>query len=196
LAQVTESASSQVRSDVTTSASHVALIGFMGAGKTTLGRALAHRLGWPFQDLDDLIIQREGRSIEQIFQESGESHFRQLETRVLREVTAQDTASHLILALGGGAFVNPANQTLLREAKFITVFLDASPEELFQRCQEPGVVRPLRQDLGRFNQLYEQRRPEYLKCSLHVQTAGAEIAAVAENIIRELKLLASPGVSE
>jgi shikimate kinase len=193
---VTESASSQVCSDVTSSPSHVALIGFMGAGKTTLGRALAGRLDWAFQDLDDLIVQREGRCVEQIFEESGEPYFRQLETRVLREVTAQGSASRLILALGGGAFVNTENQALLREAKFITIFLDASSEELFQRCQEPGVGRPLRQDLGRFSQLYKDRRPEYLKCSLRIQTAGTEIAAVAENIIRELHLLASPGVSE
>ena len=174
----------------------IVLVGFMGAGKTTLGRALAVRLGWPFKDLDDLIVQREERSVEQIFRDSGESYFRQIENRVLREVTAQNNASRLILALGGGAFVNPENQAVLREAKFVTLFLDASPEDLFQRCQEPGVNRPLRQDLSQFSQLYERRRAEYLKCSLHVQTAGTEIAELADKLIRELKLLASPGVSE
>src|SRR6266404_2592307 len=193
-----ETASSQVRSGTTSSRGlqAIALVGFMGAGKTTVGRALATRLGWRFQDLDDLIVQRENRSVERVFQESGESYFRQLENRVLREVTAQDSASRLILALGGGAFVDVGNQHLLRAARFATVFLDASGEELFQRCNEPGVVRPLRQDLGQFNELYERRRPEYLKCSLHVQTAGTDITAIADKIIGELKLHASPGATE
>ena len=196
--QTTESGSPQVCSDVTTPSAPrvIVLVGFMGAGKTTLGRALASRLGWAFQDLDDLVVEQEGRSIEQIFRDSGESYFRQIENRVLREVTAQNNASRLILALGGGAFVSRENQAVLREARFITLFLDASPEELFQRCQEPGVIRPLRQDLSQFSQLYERRRAEYLKCSLHVQTAGTGIAELAENIIRKLHLLASPGVSE
>ncbi len=193
-----ETASSQVRSGTTSSRGlqAIALVGFMGAGKTTVGRALATRLGWRFQDLDDLIVQRENRSVERVFHESGESYFRQLENRVLREVTAQDSASRLILALGGGAFVDVGNQHLLRAARFATVFLDASGEELFQRCHEPGVVRPLRQDLGQFNELYERRRPEYLKCSLHVQTAGTDITAIADKIIGELKLHASPGATE
>jgi len=193
-----ETASSQIRSGTTSSRGlqAIALVGFMGAGKTTVGRALATRLGWRFQDLDDLIVQRENRSVERVFHESGESYFRQLENRVLREVTAQDSASRLILALGGGAFVDVGNQHLLREARFATVFLDASGEELFQRCHEPGVVRPLRQDLGQFNELYERRRPEYLKCSLHVQTAGTDITAIADKIIGELKLHASPGATE
>jgi shikimate kinase len=193
-----ETAPSQVCSGTTSSTGlqAVALVGFMGAGKTTVGRALAARLGWRFQDLDDLIVQRENRSVEQIFRESGEPYFRDLENRVLREVTAQDSASRLILALGGGAFVDVANQHLLREARFATVFLNASGEELFQRCHEPGVVRPLRQDLGQFNELYERRRPEYLKCSLHVQTAGIDITAIADKIIGELKLHAFPGATE
>src|SRR6266566_2816363 len=194
----TASSSSQVCSGMTTiAAPHaVALIGFMGAGKTSVGRALAGRLGWRFEDVDDLIVQGERRTVEQIFRESGESHFRQLENRVLREVTAQTTASRLILALGGGAFVDAESQDLLREAKFATVFLDAPGEELFRRCHEPGVVRPLRHDLGQFKKLYERRRPEYLNCSLHVQTAGTEIRVLADKIIGELKLLASPGASE
>jgi shikimate kinase len=198
LAQMAETAPSQICSGTTSSTGlqSVALVGFMGAGKTTVGRALAARLGWRFQDLDDLIVQRENRSVERIFHESGESYFRQLENRVLREVTAQDSSFRLILALGGGAFVDAGNQDWLREAKVATVFLDASGEELFQRCHEPGVVRPLRQDIAQFNELYERRRPEYLKSSLHIQTAGTEVAAVADKIIGELKLLASPGATE
>jgi len=173
----------------------MALIGFMGAGKTTVGRLLAARLGWQFQDLDDVIVNREGRSISDIFRDHGERYFRDLENRVLREL-ATDHKSRLVLALGGGAFVDAANRRVLQEAGFCTVFLDAPVDELFLRCAQPGVIRPLRQDIQKFSDLYKQRRPEYRKCSLHVDTTGKQVAGVAEEIVRALNLLATPGASE
>src|ERR1700681_4583350 len=92
----------------------VSLVGFMGAGKTTVGRALAARLGWRFVDLDDLVQARDGRTIEQIFHQGGEPAFRELEHQILAEVTAgmeavcvvdrSREAGLVVLGLGGGAF--------------------------------------------------------------------------------------------
>jgi shikimate kinase len=174
----------------------VALVGFMGAGKTTVGQFLATRLGWRFEDLDDSIAEREGRRIEEIFREQGESYFRGLENRVLRDLLADNKSGGMVLALGGGAFMDAANRGLLEQAGFATVFLDAPAAELFRRCEEPGVVRPLRQELNEFRRLYERRRVEYLKCSAHINSAGKDISAVAAEIIRELNLVTTPGASE
>ena len=170
----------------------VSLVGFMGAGKTTVGRALAARLGWRFEDLDDLIQAREGRSIEQVFQQQGESGFRELERRVISEkITAQ--SAPLVLALGGGAFIEEQVQNILRDAEIPAVFLDAPVAELFRRSEQPEVVRPLRQDRERFCQLYERRRPAYLKAQLRIETGGKAIAMVVEEIISGLNLDPSSG---
>jgi shikimate kinase len=167
----------------------VSLVGFMGAGKTTVGRALAARLGWRFADLDDLIQAREGRSIAEIFEQQGEAAFRDLERLVVREILASAESAPLVLALGGGAFlVDEVHQTL-RQAEIPAVFLDASVEELFRRSEQPDVVRPLRRESEPFRQLYERRRPAYLKAELHIETGGKPIAVVVEEIISELNLV-------
>jgi shikimate kinase len=174
----------------------VSLVGFMGAGKTTVGRTLAARLGWRFEDLDDVIQAREGRTIEQIFQQQGESAFRDLEHLTVREVLMTAHSAPLVLALGGGAFVEAPVQGTLRDAKIPAVFLDAQVEELFRRSGQAEVIRPLRRDREQFRQLYEQRRPAYLKAELRVETGGKSIAAVAEEIISGLNLIPKSGVCE
>lgn len=170
----------------------VALVGFMGAGKTTVGRALASRLGWRFQDLDDVIQAREGRSIAQIFQQQGEEGFRDLERSLVREVLIAERSTPLVFALGGGAFPQEQVQGILCEAGIPAVFLDASDEELFQRSEQPGVTRPLRCDREQFRQLYERRRPAYLTASLRIETGGKEIVAVVDEIISALHLIPNP----
>src|SRR5215472_1795090 len=90
----------------------VLLTGFMGAGKTAVGRALASRLGWTFRDLDEVVEQQQGKSIAAIFADRGENTFRYWETVALRELLTQDAAPNgkgMIIALGGGAFVEPQN---------------------------------------------------------------------------------------
>src|SRR6185503_11348550 len=89
--------------------SAISLVGFMGAGKTTVGRALAEKLGWEFVDLDDLIQARDGRTIPEIFEESGERAFRNLEQQVLREFVNSFRANPSVLSLGGGAFIDNTN---------------------------------------------------------------------------------------
>lgn len=166
----------------------VALVGFMGAGKSTVGQALAQRLGWQFSDLDQLIETRDGRSVEQIFRESGEPAFRRLEQELLRESLAGVKAGGSVLALGGGAFTQPEIRQLLLEASVPSVFLDASVEELFRRCDQPGAVRPLRRDARQFRELYERRRPAYGQASLRLDTGNKEINAVVEEIVSALVL--------
>jgi len=85
----------------------VVLVGFMGAGKSTVGRALSRRLGLPFEDLDDRIEQREGKAIEQIFRESGEAGFREAETAALRELLGELDSSLRVVALGGALSLSP-----------------------------------------------------------------------------------------
>ena len=174
----------------------VSLVGFMGAGKTTVGRALAARLGWRFEDLDDVIQAREGCTIEQIFQQRGEAVFRDLEHLAVREVLMTADSAPLVLALGGGAFVEAPVQGALRDAKIPAVFLDAEVEELFRRSEQPDVIRPLRQDRDRFSQLYQRRRPAYLQAHLRIETGGKAIDAVVEEIISGLNLIPKSGVCE
>jgi shikimate kinase len=166
----------------------VTLVGFMGAGKTTVGRALAARLGWRFEDLDDLIEAREGCTIEQIFEQQGEAAFRNLERLVLGDTITSKNSTSLVLALGGGAFIEPHNQELIRRAEIPSIFLDAPAEELFRRCEQPEVNRPLRRDSMQFQQLCEQRRPVYMNAKFRIDTAGKQIESVVEEIISTLKL--------
>ena len=166
----------------------ISLVGFMGAGKTTVGRALASKLGWEFVDLDDLIQAREGRTIPEIFQTSGEKAFRELERQLLQELVNSSGVNGSVLSLGGGAFIDNTNQQLLRENGIPAVFLDASAEELFRRCQQPGVDRPLLSDRNGFSALYERRRPAYMNAAFRIQTAGREIASIVDEIMTRLGL--------
>jgi shikimate kinase len=174
----------------------ISLVGFMGAGKTTVGRALAAKLGWEFIDLDDLIQARDGRAIPQIFQKSGEKAFRDLERQVLQELVSSSRGNASVLSLGGGAFIDNTNQQVLRENEIPAVFLDASAEELFRRCQQPGLERPLLSDRSGFSALYERRRPAYMNAAICIQTAGREIASIVDEIMTRLGLGPYSGASK
>jgi len=166
----------------------VALIGFMGAGKTTVGRALARRLRWPFYDLDDLIEQRERQTVAQIFASSGEPGFREAESAALRTLLQETAATgDLILALGGGAFVQEQNRLLLEHAGVITVLLEAPLEELRRRCQSEHKVRPLAREQERFAELFAARQAGYHRAQLRVQTLNKPVEQIAAEIERLLK---------
>jgi shikimate kinase len=166
----------------------VVLIGFMGAGKTTVGRALAGRLGWRFLDLDDLIEQREQKTVAEIFASSGEAVFRGMESAALA-AALQDCAgsSDLVLAVGGGAFVQKANRNALAAAGAITVLLEAPVEELRRRCTGERKVRPLAAEQARFNELFATRRADYALAQHRVQTLGKAVAQVTAEIEQLLK---------
>jgi len=165
----------------------------MGAGKTSVGRSLAQHLHWAFEDLDDRIIANEGRSISEIFRDSGEAAFRELEHAALLAVLEELGAGMAkVVALGGGAFAQKKNTAALRKLNMPIIFLDADAEELWQRCSrqaaDGGLERPLLQDRKQFQKLYASRRTAYRQASFKIRTSGREIDEIAGQIIKSLGL--------
>jgi shikimate kinase len=168
------------------------LVGFMGAGKSSVGPVLAASLGWKFEDLDERIERREMRKVHEIFRELGESEFRRAEHEALQELMGElRSGAAKVVALGGGAFVPGRNAALIR-GDVPTVFLDASGEELWRRCQvqaeQAGLERPLLGEQETFAELYEARRPHYLKASLRQPTGGKTVEEIAREVMRALGL--------
>jgi shikimate kinase len=138
------------------------LAGFMGSGKTTVGRLLAQQLGWRFVDLDSRIEETSGQAISRIFEQRGEPAFRELEfellSRIVGEACDHDRAT--VIALGGGTFAQPRARDLLRAAGCVVLWLDCAVETLLARLA--GVKdRPLFRDEQSFRALYAQRRASY-----------------------------------
>jgi shikimate kinase len=192
-AKATKRPAGNVRSRRRAPCSAVFLVGFMGAGKTSVGRALGERLNWAFEDLDDRIERREGRTVAQIFRDHGETEFRRAEHSALQSVMDElKSGAVKIIALGGGAFVQKNNAALLKAANAATVFLDAAVDELWQRCceqaNEAGGLRPLLQGREQFQSLYETRRKAYSKASQRVQTGNRAVESIAAEIEQILGL--------
>jgi shikimate kinase len=166
----------------------VFLVGFMGAGKTSVGRSLGQRLGWSFEDLDDRIQVRAGRSIAEIFRDSGEAEFRRLENTALHELLDELSTGPRVVALGGGAFAQPENAALLERAEVHVIFLDGPADELFRRCEKEQRARPLLRDAKRFRELYEERKPSYLKASFQIETNGKNVDSIAAEVACKLGL--------
>jgi shikimate kinase len=158
----------------------------MGAGKTSVGRGLGERVQCRFVDLDDVVVEAAGKSIPQIFAEEGEAGFRQREKLALVMVLQSLHGESTVIALGGGAYVQPEIHEVIRRALIPTVFLDARVDTLLERCQREGKKRPLAQDENHFRQLYEARRSSYMKAEHRVETAGKSVAAIVSEIIDRL----------
>lgn len=151
------------------------LVGFMGAGKTTVGKALARRLDYEFVDLDELISSRVGKSIQQIFDDRGEPEFRRLEREAILSLRGLDRS---VVALGGGAYVAAENRTLLR-AIGTTVWLDCPLETCLERISGDK-SRPLLGDVDHMRALFDQRRSAYAQADYRLQSSALspEILAV------------------
>ena len=147
------------------------LVGFMGSGKTTVGRLLADRLGWSFVDLDTEIETEQGMPIAEIFDRHGEEQFRKLETEALRRrVRLVQTGRPMVVALGGGAFAQASNYELV-ENNGVTVWLDC-PVRVAWRRVEADSGRPLARDQQRFEALYEGRRASYACADYRIEAAA------------------------
>jgi len=183
----------------------ICLVGFMGCGKTTIGRLLARQLAWRFVDLDTRIEERAGLLITEIFDRLGEPAFRRMEheclLQALGEAGEQDTPT--VVALGGGTFAQPPNVELLRGwaapdepagrgARCVVIWLDCPIEVIFARCATMA-DRPLLRDEASFRQLWEQRRPFYQQADYRVE-ANAEPRRVIEQILA-LGILNGPASS-
>jgi shikimate kinase len=163
----------------------------MGSGKTSVGALLAERLGWKFLDLDREIERRDGRSVPQIFRESGEAHFRRLETAALASLLGQ---RRLVLALGGGAPEELGNRLLLEQTPHTAVvYLSAPYATLVERCtvqaaDPAATARPVLADLAVAEARFHARRPHYERIASHtVETSRLEIEAAAESVLQTLR---------
>ena len=159
----------------------ITLTGFMGSGKTTVGKVLADFLGCPFMDLDDLVVKKAGKSIPDIFAQDGEPAFRELEAQVLRKTVAKYAESAAVLALGGGAVLAPASAALLHE-KTVCIYLRATLDTLLARLAAETAGRPLA-DASLADRL-ASREPIYEETAhVIIDTDGLSPDEVADEII-------------
>jgi shikimate kinase len=151
----------------------VYIVGFMGCGKTTVGRLLADHIGWKFVDLDQEIENREQRSVAAIFDHGGEAEFRRIEHQLIRQhVRAVECGKPMVIALGGGTFVQPDNFALL-ENNGVTVWLDC-PLQVIEKRVALTADRPLARDLNHLRTLYEQRREDYARADFRVEVCSED----------------------
>ena len=158
------------------------LTGFMGVGKTTVGREVARRLGWPFVDMDAEIASRAGKTIPCIFAEDGEAAFRELESALCRELCARNG---YVISTGGGTLVDPANRALL-SATATLICLQAELDEIIGRVGE-GQDRPLLNGVARrveAERLLAARREAYAAIPWQIETTGRSLTEVVDEVMR------------
>ena len=149
----------------------------MGAGKSTLARALAASLGWRVEDIDDLVVAREGRSVADIFARHGEPYFREIEQAMLWSLLP---VRHAIVATGGGTFVDADNRRVIN-GDGASIWLDLSFEQVVARIPTDG-RRPLAADRGTLEALYHARRAAYQLAHLRLEAGAASTGELVEQI--------------
>jgi shikimate kinase len=160
----------------------VYLVGFMGAGKSSVARALARRLDWRALDIDELIEQRERQAVSHIFAKHGEPYFRAVERQVLLD---QVPSRHLVVATGGGTFVDAQNRAVIN-GDGLSVWLDVPIARLIARVPNDG-RRPLAADRAEFERLYFARRAAYEQANYRVDAGHARIPAIVEELTHWLE---------
>lgn len=162
----------------------ICLIGFMGSGKTTVGEALAKQLDVPWFDLDTYIVQQTSKSVSQIFSESGESHFRKLETFYLQQVLDEKEG---VISTGGGIITTPKNIEKLR--KEATIYLAYPFDTLYKRIAG-DTTRPLATSYEALKERFDSRLALYeAACQVKINCQGKSINYIAEEIINKISKL-------
>ena len=166
---------------------NIALIGFMGTGKTAVGKALSEKLNKEFVEMDALIEQKAKKPIPDIFQQDGEVTFRELEINIAKEVAQR---KNLVIACGGGIVLNKINIDRLRKESII-VYLTASPEIILRRVSGGKEIRPLldvADPTSEIRELLKFRKPFYEQAAdVQIDTSKLTITSTAEQIIDKLK---------
>lgn len=165
-------------------ADKIYLVGFMAAGKSTVGRALAQRLGWQAEDVDALIEHRERTTVADIFARQGEPYFRRIEREMLRLLQPM---RHVVVATGGGTFVDPENRAFMN-LDGVTVWLDLPLAELVARIPLDG-RRPLAADRVALEQLYTARLESYRHAHIRLDSSRLAVADVVDRIVESVAAL-------
>ncbi len=161
------------------------LVGFMGAGKSSVGAAVARKLGLRFVDLDDEIQARFDATIPEIFERHGEPAFRSAEREELARFADLDD---VVVATGGGAFCSEGNREIIRRRGALSVFLDLPWPALRRRLARDNRDRPKYADADQAEQLFDERLPDYRRASFIVTLDGAESSEeVAVRVVEELE---------
>lgn len=160
---------------------NIVLIGFMGSGKSTLARILSQKLGWPAVSTDSLVEQKEGKTIAEIFKDSGEEYFRHLEHQVVLQVARKQGA---IVDCGGGVVLNPKNIEALKKTGTI-VFLSCDADVIYKRVkmQPKRPLLDVADPLARIKELLKERQPFYAQADLALDTSDGDLAKVAQQVI-------------
>jgi shikimate kinase len=164
---------------------NIYLVGFMGTGKTTVGRELARKKKWRFVDLDELIELREGRSIADIFSKKGELYFRALEKKILKEISLE---KGFVVSCGGGIVCDEDNIRVMKETGMV-ICLKAQPSVILKRTKRLN-SRPLlnvNNPKEKINLLLKLRAPYYAKADKLIDTSKLSISKVAEEVLRLMK---------
>ena len=176
----------------------IVLIGYRGSGKTTVGRALAQRLGWPFVDQDDQLVARAGLTIREIFAQHGEAYFRQLESQLLLESLKLE--NHVV-SLGGGAVLAEHNRQAIAKAGHLVIYLRADADELHRRIlsdpataqQRPGLTH-LGGSVEEIRTLLAAREPLYQEVQTRVlEVKGKSVQDLARQLHEALRSTAELG---
>jgi shikimate kinase len=154
------------------------LVGFMAAGKTTVARALAARLDWRAEDVDELIEARERRTVAEIFARNGEPYFRTIEREILHLLLP---LRHVVVATGGGTFVDPDNRAAMHRDG-LSIWLDVPFEEVLGRLPADG-RRPLAADRMQMERLFATRQLAYAQAHLRIDAKGLRAEAIVERIM-------------
>ena len=161
---------------------HLALVGFMAAGKSTIGKKLARKLKCAFFDTDDLVTKDHGQ-ISDIFYEEGEKAFREYEHSAIAHVI--DESEPGIMALGGGALTHEPTLKLLKKRTY-RIFIKVTPEQVLERLRKSRRVRPLlgpTPSLSRIKELYTKRMPQYAHADLVIEADGMSTTQIVEAIV-------------